>query len=68
MLGVDSVGVDESFFDLGGDSILAVQILSRARDIFDVELPMTILFTSGVTVAELAEEIEKRLNEDIDSI
>lgn len=31
VLGVDRVGVDESFFDLGGDSILSMQVVSRAR-------------------------------------
>jgi FkbH-like protein len=61
MLGMDSVGVDENFFDLGGDSILAVQILSRVRSDFYVELPMTILFTTGVTVGELAKAIEQQL-------
>ncbi|MBA0046080.1 non-ribosomal peptide synthetase [Mycobacteroides sp. LB1] len=31
VLGVDRVGVDESFFDLGGDSILSMQVVARAR-------------------------------------
>ncbi|MEV6243393.1 amino acid adenylation domain-containing protein [Lentzea sp. NPDC051838] len=31
VLGLPSVGVDDSFFDLGGDSILAIQLVSRAR-------------------------------------
>nr|WP_104789656.1 non-ribosomal peptide synthetase [Streptomyces sp. QL37]PPQ60233.1 hypothetical protein C5F59_28815 [Streptomyces sp. QL37] len=31
VLGVGSVGVDDSFFDLGGDSIVAIQLVSRAR-------------------------------------
>nr|WP_231996353.1 non-ribosomal peptide synthetase [Mycobacterium scrofulaceum] len=31
VLGLDRVGVDESFFDLGGDSILSMQVVSRAR-------------------------------------
>jgi amino acid adenylation domain-containing protein/non-ribosomal peptide synthase protein (TIGR01720 family) len=31
LLGVDGVGVDDSFFDLGGDSIQSIQLVSRAR-------------------------------------
>ncbi|MET0400339.1 MAG: amino acid adenylation domain-containing protein, partial [Longimicrobiaceae bacterium] len=31
LLGVDRVGVEDSFFELGGDSILAIQVVSRAR-------------------------------------
>ncbi|WP_332107439.1 amino acid adenylation domain-containing protein [Mycobacterium simiae] len=32
VLGVDRVGVDDSFFDLGGDSILSMQVVARARE------------------------------------
>ena len=28
---MDRVGVDDSFFDLGGDSILSMQVVARAR-------------------------------------
>ena len=31
VLGLDRVGIDDSFFDLGGDSILSMQVVSRAR-------------------------------------
>ncbi|WP_159393263.1 non-ribosomal peptide synthetase, partial [Streptomyces rimosus] len=31
VLGVPDVGIDDSFFDLGGDSIVSIQLVSRAR-------------------------------------
>ncbi len=31
ILGVERVGVDDNFFDLGGDSIISLQVVSRAR-------------------------------------
>ena len=31
VLGVERVGVDDSFFDLGGDSVLSMQVVARAR-------------------------------------
>ncbi|MFD3716804.1 amino acid adenylation domain-containing protein, partial [Streptomyces sp. NPDC058677] len=31
VLGLDRVGIDDSFFDLGGDSIMSIQLVSRAR-------------------------------------
>ena len=31
VLGLDRVGIDDSFFDLGGDSISSMQVVTRAR-------------------------------------
>ncbi|MFD8816415.1 amino acid adenylation domain-containing protein, partial [Streptomyces sp. NPDC059627] len=44
VLGVERVGVDESFFDLGGNSLSATRLVSRIRSALSVELPLRALF------------------------
>jgi amino acid adenylation domain-containing protein/non-ribosomal peptide synthase protein (TIGR01720 family) len=43
VLGVDGVSVDESFFDLGGDSLAAMRATAAINAAFDVRLPVTAL-------------------------
>ncbi|WP_043594134.1 jagaricin-like haemolysin non-ribosomal peptide synthetase HmlG [Chromobacterium haemolyticum] len=57
-LGLPSIGVDDSFFDMGGHSLLTLQLLSRVREELGVELPLASLFTSG-TVAEFARLVQE---------
>ncbi|HEY0733438.1 MAG TPA: HAD-IIIC family phosphatase [Herpetosiphonaceae bacterium] len=58
MLGREQISVDENFFDLGGHSLMATQILSRVRAALDLDIPMSVLFTGALTIAELAGAIE----------
>ncbi|MDV6286969.1 non-ribosomal peptide synthetase, partial [Rhodococcus jostii] len=53
VLGLDRVSVHDSFFDLGGNSLIATQLVSRMRSELDVPVAVRDLFESP-TVAELA--------------
>ena len=63
VLYLDRVGVNDNFFELGGHSLLATKVISRVRDTFQVELPLTDIFESS-TVAELAGVIARASRED----
>lgn len=44
LLGCEQIGVHDGFFDLGGHSLVATQVISRLRDIFAIDLPLRSLF------------------------
>ena len=56
-LGVESVDLDENFFELGGDSLLATKLIARLRSDYGVEMSPEMLFDLP-TVRELARLVE----------
>jgi acyl carrier protein len=58
LLSLDRVGIDDNFFDLGGHSLTATQLVSRIISQFRLDLPLQALFQSP-TVAEMAAVIAK---------
>ena len=61
------IGPNDEFFDLGGDSLLAVQLLARIRQRFTVEIALDALF-DNTTPRTLAAVVDRALIERIDAI
>ncbi|HWN43980.1 MAG TPA: HAD-IIIC family phosphatase, partial [Thermoanaerobaculia bacterium] len=59
LLGIERIGAEDSFFELGAHSLVAAQAVSRIREAFGVELAMRAFYEAS-TVAGLAAEIERR--------
>jgi phthiocerol/phenolphthiocerol synthesis type-I polyketide synthase E len=53
ILGIDSVSPDQNYFDLGGDSSLAVQMFAEIEKIFKIKLPLATLYDAP-TIEELS--------------
>jgi thioesterase domain-containing protein/acyl carrier protein len=62
LLGLERVGVQESFFDLGGDSLLAVHLFAQVEKVFGSRLPLATL-AQGATIAELARALQQTMKE-----
>ena len=53
LLGVEGVGVQDSFFDLGGHSLIAVRLFARVKKTWAVDFPISVLFEAP-TVEKVA--------------
>jgi amino acid adenylation domain-containing protein len=64
VLDAERVSVLDSFFDLGGHSLLIMRLLTRVKAAFGVDLPIRLVF-AGPTLESMAGEVERRVYEDI---
>ena len=58
LLSIDTLGINDDFLNLGGDSLLAFQVLDRIAKRYDIELTIAQLLDVG-TVAKLAALVQK---------
>jgi phthiocerol/phenolphthiocerol synthesis type-I polyketide synthase E len=58
MLGIENVGADDNFFDLGGHSLIAMRLVARLGELVDLDVPLRLVF-SAPTVAAMCVELER---------
>jgi acyl transferase domain-containing protein/thioesterase domain-containing protein/acyl carrier protein len=63
LLGLSQVGVDDSFFDLGGHSLIAVRLFVMVKKAFRVEFPISVLFEAP-TIGRCAALIAERTGQE----
>ena len=60
MLGIEGIGTHDSLFELGGDSLLAVQLLAVVKHAYDVDIAPAGFFQEP-TIAALAVQLEQKV-------
>lgn len=58
ILRLENIGIQDNFFDLGGTSVIAVQLFAQIENIFNKTLPLATLLQAG-TIEQLASVIEQ---------
>jgi len=59
LLGVAPIGIEDDFFELNGDSLLAAQVMARLQQMFETKVPISLIF-GYPTIRELAAQIGDR--------
>ncbi|MBW3656017.1 MAG: CerR family C-terminal domain-containing protein, partial [Gemmatimonadetes bacterium] len=67
LTGIADIGVEDDFFQLGGNSLMGMQLISRVREAFAVELPLRAIFEAP-TVASLATLIDEAILLELDEM
>ncbi len=64
LLGVDQVGIRDSFFDLGGHSLIAVRLFAMVKKAWAIEFPISVLFEAP-TIETCAAMIAERVGDTV---
>jgi acyl carrier protein len=67
LIGVSSIGINENFFDIGGNSLLALRLIHRINEIFQLSLSVRQLFDMP-TIGDFALSVEEALLAEINSL
>ena len=59
ILSINKIGINDNFFEIGGQSLIAVELFSELHKKFDIDLPLSVLFENG-TIKDLAEIIRSK--------
>ncbi|HEX6911656.1 MAG TPA: phosphopantetheine-binding protein, partial [Longimicrobium sp.] len=63
--GIEPIGADDDFFEMGGDSLLAMQVMAAVNAEFALQVPLRALFEAP-TPARLAQVVVSHQAEGID--
>ena len=64
LLGVENVGVQDSFFDLGGHSLIAVRLFAKLNKQYKVDFPISVLFEAP-TIEACAKLIREAVGDSV---
>ena len=56
VLGVQQLGIHDDFFELGGHSLAGVQVTAKVQELFNIEVPVNVLF-EATTVAKFVDRM-----------
>lgn len=62
LLGINKIGIHDNFFDLGGNSLIGLQVIARLKKVFDMQIPVVALFEAP-TVSTLARYLQPEQSE-----
>jgi acyl carrier protein len=60
VFGIESIGIHDDFFEIGGHSLLAIQLMTRIREYFNIEIELETMFDEP-TVAGLVKQVVETL-------